>query len=77
MLNKFPRSIGAVSGTNTSVVLVRYGYVGLVQVSGYHRVAVPAIWKGIWVFMNPNVLGEPKGKWGQGYGPKFQLVVVV
>ena len=37
MLNLFLRSIGVVSGTNTSVVLVRCGYVGLVQVSGYHR----------------------------------------
>lgn len=29
MLNLFPISIGAISGINTSVVLVRYGYVGL------------------------------------------------
>ena len=38
MLNLVPRSIGAVSGINTSVVLVQSGYVGLVQVSGYYRV---------------------------------------
>ena len=37
MLNLFPGRISAVSGTNTSVALVRYGYVRLVQVSGYHR----------------------------------------
>ena len=29
----FPRSIGAELGINTCVVSVRYGYVGLVQVS--------------------------------------------
>ena len=36
MLNLFPRKIVAVSNTNISVISVQYGYVGLVQASGYH-----------------------------------------
>lgn len=36
MLNLYPRIIGAVSGIDTGIVSVRYRYIGLVQISGYH-----------------------------------------
>ena len=37
MLTLYHRIIGAVSSSDTSVVLVWHGYVGHVQVCAYHR----------------------------------------